>query len=88
MTTTRKRLTGPIHERLRKLIDEAGLTETEFATKIGAKIWNVSHWVNGWGRPELSRLPKIAKVLKVTELELVRGEEAWAPYERLLRRAA
>lgn len=88
MTTARKRLTGPIHGRLRKLIDEAGLNETEFADRIGAKIWNVSHWVNGWGRPELWRLPKIAKVLGTTELELVRGEKVWAPYERLLKRAA
>lgn len=88
MTTTRKRLSGPFHDRLRKLIDAKGLSETKFAEKIGAKVWNVSHWVNGWGRPELARLPRIASVLGVTELELVRGEKAWAPYERLLRKAA
>lgn len=88
MTAPRKRLTGPIHGRLKELIAARGFSETEFAEKIDAKIWNVSHWVNGWGRPELWRLPKIARVLKVSELELVRGEKAWAPYERLLKKAA
>jgi transcriptional regulator with XRE-family HTH domain len=86
--TPRKRLTGPIHDRLRQLIDDAGLNLTEFADKVGVHISVASHWVNGRSRPGLERLPKIARVLGVTELQLVRNEPAWAPYERLLKRTA
>lgn len=88
MSTPRKRLTGPVHGRIRRLRERAGLTLTEFADQCDVHISVACHWENGRSRPDLSRIPKIAQVLGVSELELVRGEKAWAPYERALRTAA
>ena len=88
MTSPRKRLNGPIHGRLRKLVDKNGLSLTEFADKVGVHISVASHWVNGRARPDLSRLPKIARVLDVSVLDLVRGERAWSMYQQALEAAA
>lgn len=84
----RKRLSGPIHGRIRALREGKGLSLTEFAEAVGVHISVASHWENQRSRPDLSRIQRIAKVLGVTELQLVSGEKAWKPYERLLRRAA
>ena len=88
MSTERKRLTGPVHGRIRQLRKARGLKLIDFAAKVGCHVSLASHWEQGWSRPAPKSLAKIAKVLRVTELELVRGEDAYKPYERLLKRAA
>ena len=58
---------------------------TAFAKKVDVHISVASHWENARSRPDMSRLPRIASVLGVSELMLVRGEPAWRPYERALK---
>lgn len=66
----------------------AGLNLTEFAERVDVHISVASHWENGRSRPDLSRLAKIADVLGVTQLQLVRGEKAWTVYQQALEAAA
>lgn len=86
--STRKRLDGPIHARIKRLRERLGLSLTEFAKRVGVHVSVACHWENGRTRPDLSRVPLIASVLKVSPLQLVRGEKAWAVYQQALEAAA
>lgn len=81
-------MTGPIHGRLKRMRETRGLNLTEFANQVGVHISVACHWENGRSRPDLSRLPRIAQVLDVPLLQLVRGEKAWAVYQQALEAAA
>lgn len=52
---------GPIND----LMVKAGLTQTQFAEKIGVHKTVVNHWVCQGKRPDMDKLPKVAKVLRV-----------------------
>lgn len=50
---------------------ELGLTQKDVADTFGIKSVNVSDWERGAGMPEASRLPALAKKLKMTVSELM-----------------
>jgi transcriptional regulator with XRE-family HTH domain len=52
---------GPIND----LMVKAGLTQTEFAEKIGVHKTVVNHWVCQDKNPRMDRLPTVAKALEV-----------------------
>lgn len=70
----RRRLRGPIHQRIALLRGALGWSQSELACRLGIDKTAVNHWENGWSRPDLSRLPKVAEILGVTLSELVDGE--------------
>lgn len=73
---------------MRNVDGSIGMSLTEFADKVGVHVSVACHWENGRSRPDLSRIPKIAEVLQVTPLQLVRGEKTWAVYQQALEAAA
>jgi transcriptional regulator with XRE-family HTH domain len=84
----RPRHTGPIHLRIAKLREAKNWSQEELADELGVDKTAVSHWENGISRPELSRIPDLAKALGVAEIDLVRGEPAWAVLEAAMRSRA
>lgn len=88
----RAKLKGPIHGRIaarRKALD---LTLQQLADRIvecgGEKVdfSAVWHWENGQ-RPDIARLPALAKALDTTIAELIAGED-WPAVTMLLGAAA
>lgn len=55
----------------------AGLTQREFAKKLGKSFSTVQKYENGIVEPPLSMVPDIAKVLKITPLELMETAIPW-----------
>lgn len=72
----RRRLEGPIHDRIIKLRKKLGLTQEQLAQKIGVHTTAVSHWEKRFARPDQGRLAAVAAALGVTVDVLIRGEEA------------
>lgn len=64
------------------------MSQDELADALGIDKTAVSHWENGVSRPDLSRVPDLAKALGVAVIDLVRGEPAWAAIEAAMRRAS
>jgi len=60
----------PLHERLARLRQAAGLTQREVATALGIKSPSVAQWEGGRSRPDIERLPALARLYKVTVEEL------------------
>jgi transcriptional regulator with XRE-family HTH domain len=57
-------------DRLARLRRAAGLTQREVATAVGIKPSSVAQWETGRSRPDLERLPILAKLYRVTLEEL------------------
>lgn len=72
----RRRLSGPIHGRIADLRVGEGMSQEELALKVGVTVTAVSHWENGIARPDVSRLPAVARALKVSVDALISGEKA------------
>jgi transcriptional regulator with XRE-family HTH domain len=71
----RRLLTGPIHGRIEALRDKAGLTQQQLADLVGVDKTAVSAWERKLARPDIRHLAAVAKALKVTLDDLIRGEE-------------
>lgn len=72
----RRRLDGPIHGRIAELRERKGLSQEALAKILDVHETAVSHWENGFARPDMGRLPAIALALGVSVDALIRGEEA------------
>jgi transcriptional regulator with XRE-family HTH domain len=59
-----------LHERLARMRLAAGLTQREAAQALGIKSPSVAQWESGRSRPDLERLPVLARIYKVTIEEL------------------
>ena len=60
----------PLHERLARLRQAARLTQRGVAQALGIKSPSVAQWESGRSRPDLDRLPALARLYKVTAEEL------------------
>lgn len=63
---------------LRKLREQAGMTQQELADKLDVSRVAVGSWENGRARPRLDKLSQLASVLKTTEYSLLNGTEQTA----------
>lgn len=52
------------------------MSQESLADAVGVDKTAVSHWENGVARPDLSRLPAVAKALGVSVDVLITGEKA------------
>ena len=59
-----------LNERLARLRQATGLTQREVARALGIKSPSVAQWESGRSRPDLERLPALARLYKVTVEEL------------------
>lgn len=64
-----------IGKRIALLRKEKGLTQEELATHMGISPQAVSKWENDQTCPDISALPKLAKLLGVTVDELLEGKQ-------------
>lgn len=56
----------PIGERITEARERAGIKKADLARSLGIKPVNVTQWENGTTRPDIERLPDIARQLNVT----------------------
>lgn len=75
-TTLGKRIAAMRHEK--------GLKQEELAEKLGVSSQAVSKWENDQTCPDISLLPKLARILGVSVDELLTGEKKEAPVVRTL----
>ena len=64
-----------IGKRIAALRKEKGLTQEELASHMGVSPQAVSKWENDQTCPDISALPKLARLLGVTVDELLEGKE-------------
>ena len=64
-----------IGKRIALLRKEKGLTQEELASHMGVSPQAVSKWENDQTCPDISALPKLARLLGVTVHELLEGKE-------------
>lgn len=57
---------------IKTLRDNLGMTQDQLAQKMDVTQGAVAQWEAGLSRPEIGRLPKLAKVLGVTVDDLLR----------------
>lgn len=67
----RRQLGGAIHNRIAALRLKRGLSQAEVATALEVDKSAVSHWETGYSRPDMSRIPALAELLKCTTDELL-----------------
>ena len=72
-----------IGKRIALLRKEKGLTQEELATHMGVSPQAVSKWENDQTCPDISALPKLARLFGVTVDELLEGRET-LPAVRML----
>ena len=72
-----------IGKRITLLRKEKGLTQEELATHMGVSPQAVSKWENDQTCPDISALPKLARLLGVTVDELLVGKQELAPVRLL-----
>ena len=65
-----------IGKRIGLLRKEKGLTQEELASHMGVSPQAVSKWENDQTCPDISALPKLARLFDVTVDELLEGKEA------------
>lgn len=65
-----KKPARPIHQRIKTLRTEAGLSQRALAAKCGVDETAVSHWENGASAPNGNRLALVADALGVSVGEL------------------
>jgi len=56
----------PIGKNIKQLRIEAGLTQRALAYELGVSIQAVSKWEQGHSYPDVTLLPKIAKIFSVS----------------------
>ena len=71
------------HEKLQALRRQKGLTQEELATHMGVSPQAVSKWENDQTCPDISALPRLARLLGVSVDELLEGK-AELPAVRVL----
>jgi ribosome-binding protein aMBF1 (putative translation factor) len=81
--STRPRLEGPTHGRIRRLRAALGLTQVELAARLGVHKTLVSQWELGKGLPANEHREALAKALDTTVGKLMAGEKSWALMRRL-----
>ena len=72
-----------IGKRITLLRKEKGLTQEELASHMGVSPQAVSKWENDQTCPDISALPKLARLLGVTVDELLEGKQELAPVRLL-----
>ena len=72
-----------IGKRITLLRKEKGLTQEELATHMGVSPQAVSKWENDQTCPDISALPKLARLLGVSVDELLEGKQELAPVRLL-----
>lgn len=60
-----------IGARIRKFREQAGLSQIEFAEKIGVSNARVHNWEKGINRPDVDKLPLICSVLNIRADEIL-----------------
>lgn len=73
-----------IGKRIGLLRRQKGLTQEELASHMGVSPQAVSKWENDQTCPDITSLPKLAKLLGVTVDELLSGKEETEPVARVL----
>ena len=73
-----------IGRRIAQLRREKGLTQDELSQMMEVSAQAVSKWENAQTCPDISSLPKLAKILGVTVDELLSGKEENAPVAKVL----
>lgn len=61
--------------RIELALYELGMSRETFATELGVTVQTVSLWINNKTKPEASRYPRMAKVLRVDPLFLEHGPQ-------------
>jgi len=59
---------------LKEMRERQGLKQSEVAEYVGVTTQTYMKWENGKNEPKASNLRKLAEILKVTEVEICRGE--------------
>lgn len=57
--------------RLRRYLDDEGLTQAQFAAMVGVKQPTVWEWLNGESKPSADRLIKIGRITGISIDELL-----------------
>ena len=73
-----------IGKRIAQLRKEKGMTQEEISQKMEVSAQAVSKWENDQTCPDITSLPKLAKILGVTVDELLSGKEETEPVARVL----
>ncbi len=73
-----------IGKRIAQLRKEKGFTQEELSQMMEVSAQAVSKWENDLTCPDISSLPKLAKILGVTVDELLSGKEEAAPVAQVL----
>ena len=73
-----------IGKRIAALRKEKGMTQEELSQKMEVSAQAVSKWENDQTCPDITSLPKLAKILGVTVDELLSGKEETEPVTRVL----
>lgn len=73
-----------IGKRIAQLRKEKGLTQEDLSRMMEVSAQAVSKWENDQTCPDISSLPKLAKILGVTVDELLSGKEETAPVAKVL----
>jgi len=73
-----------IGRRIAQLRREKGLTQEELSQMMEVSAQAVSKWENDQTCPDITSLPKLAKILGVTVDELLSGKEENSPVARVL----
>lgn len=69
-------MTSPLHDRIRRARERAGLTQQQLATEVGVGVRTIGNWERGESVPR-NRLAKIEDVLGVS----LRGTVGPAPQD-------
>lgn len=59
---------------LKEMREREGLKQSDVAEYVGVTAQTYMKWENGKNEPKAGNLKKLAEILKVTEIELCRGE--------------
>ena len=73
-----------IGKRIASLRKEKGLKQEELAEMLGVSGQAVSKWENDQTCPDISLLPKLARILGVSVDELLSGKQEMAPVVQIL----
>ncbi len=73
-----------IGKRIAQLRKGKGMTQEDLSQKMEVSAQAVSKWENDQTCPDITSLPKLAKILEVTVDELLSGKEETGPVARML----
>jgi len=77
-------------ERIRRLRKSRGLSQKDFASRLGVSNSRVSNWEQGINRPDADILAQICRVLNVSPSEILNvriAEEEYSEHEKQLIRS-